>query len=149
MMERLTISAFRVPALPGVATMLLSAMTKPLFSPLPVAVAMTSPLLTELVKTSKLVVVAALVVAKPPGAVLVAGAPLLFKVPPVMIPPIVPVHAAPLGQHATCPAKSALQTALDMQQRLGAPRLAHERKLSGQPFDCLFSSSCAVPFCSD
>ena len=43
---------------------------------------------------------------------------------PVLIPPIVPVQAAPLGQHATCPAASALHLALGEQQRPGAPIFA-------------------------
>jgi hypothetical protein len=43
---------------------------------------------------------------------------------PVLIAPIVPVQAAPLGQHATCPAASALHLALGAQQRPGAPMFA-------------------------
>ena len=74
-------------------------------------------------------------VASPLFDVAVASAPLLFSVPAVMTPPIVPVHTAPEGQQATCPALSALQTALDMQQRLGAPRLEQDLKLFGQPLD--------------
>jgi hypothetical protein len=44
--------------------------------------------------------------------------------PPVIIAPIVPVQAAPRGQHATCPAASALHLALGEQQRPGAPMFA-------------------------
>ena len=43
---------------------------------------------------------------------------------PVLIAPIVPVQAAPRGQHATCPAASALHLALGAQQRPGAPMFA-------------------------
>lgn len=112
--------------------------------------ARTSPLLAEVVYICKDVVVGVVspVAASAPDVVPVTSAPLLFTVPAVMTPAIVPVQAAPKGQHATCPAVSALQTALDMQQRLGAPRLLQERKLLGQPFDCRFKSSCAVSFCS-
>lgn len=43
---------------------------------------------------------------------------------PVWMAPIVPVQAAPRGQHATCPAASALHLALGAQQRPGAPMFA-------------------------
>lgn len=66
-------------------------------------------------------------------------------VPPVMIPPMVPVHAAPDGQHATEPAESAEQTASDMQQRDGAPKFAHESKPDGHELlSCRLRTSCAA-----
>lgn len=43
---------------------------------------------------------------------------------PVAMAPIAPVHAAPWGQHATCPAWSAEHTAVRGQQSPGAPRPA-------------------------
>lgn len=66
-------------------------------------------------------------------------------VPPVMIPPIVPVHAAPSGQQATDPAESAEQTASETQQRDGAPRFAHELKPFGQVLlYCRLRRSCCT-----
>jgi len=56
-----------------------------------------------------------------------AAVPVLVPVPvdvPVFMPPIVPVHAAPRRQQATCPAASALHLALGEQQRPGAPMFA-------------------------
>lgn len=66
-------------------------------------------------------------------------------VPPVMMPPIVPVHAAPDGQHATEPAVSAEHTASETQQRDGAPRFAHESKPLGQVLlYCRLRMSCGA-----
>jgi len=69
-------------------------------------------------------------------------APLLFTVPSVTTLDILPEHAAPLGQQATFPAKSAEQTALDAQHTPGAPRLAQFLKSLGQLSLCRLSSSC-------
>nr|POE74795.1 hypothetical protein CFP56_37326 [Quercus suber] len=72
----------------------------------------------------------------PPPAALVTVAeirsPSLFTTPAVITPAIVPLHAAPDGQQATCPAKSALQTAFGAQQRFAAPRFEQELKWVGQ-----------------
>jgi len=68
--------------------------------------------------------------------------PLLFTVPSVTMLDILPEHAAPLGQQATFPAKSAEQTALDAQHTPGAPRLAQFLKSLGQLSLCRLSSSC-------
>lgn len=69
--------------------------------------------------------------------------PTLFTVPAVKTPFAVPLHAAPVGQHATCPAASAEQTASEAQQRPGAPRLEQESKSFGQVLlNCRFSRSC-------
>lgn len=71
------------------------------------------------------VVVVAVVVASPFDVEVASTVPPAAMVPPVMMEEIVPVHAAPVGQHATWPAASALQIALLAQQRPGAPRPLH------------------------
>ena len=70
--------------------------------------------------------------------------PLLFTVPSVTTLDILPEHAAPLGQQATFPAKSAEQTAFDAQHTPGAPRLAQFLKSLGQLSLCRLSSSCCT-----
>jgi len=61
--------------------------------------------------------------------VVIVASPFVIEVaamvPAVMIEAMVPVHAAPVGQQATYPAASALQTAVLAQHRPGAPRSLH------------------------
>ena len=82
-------------------------------------------------------VVLAVVVAEPKMKPPPAAVP-VFVTAPVTDPvaPIVPVHCAPEGQHATSLAASAEQTALTLQQTLAAPSLEHELYPMGQLFCC-------------
>lgn len=92
-------------------------------------VAATRPLpLVVVLANWKLVVLADTPVAVDPTP---TSPPEASTVPPVMMPPMVPVHAAPDGQHATEPAESAEHTASDTQHSDDAPRLAQESKPVG------------------
>jgi hypothetical protein len=65
----------------------------------------------------------------------------VFVFVPVAAAPIAPVHAAPCGQHATCPAWSAEQTAVRGQQSPGAPRPAQLYHEVAHALPCRLSSS--------
>lgn len=105
-------------------------------------VAATKPLSVVLLANWKPVVLADTPVAVDPTP---TSPPEASTVPPVMIPPIVPVHTAPEGQHATEPAESAEHTASDMQQSDGAPRFAHESKPVGHALlSCRLRTSCGA-----
>jgi len=92
--ERLTTSTPLPPLLPTVATVLLPTNTNP-------------PADADVVVVVELAItnpVSALVEAVTPPPPPLTTDPSTFTVPEVMIPPIVPLHAAPEGQHATFPA---------------------------------------------
>ena len=120
----------------------------------PPLVASASVVVAVLATTRPAVVVAPVVVAvtNAPVPVSVAPAtttPLLFSDPAVTIPEIVPEQAAPDGQQATWPAKSAEQMAVSWQQRLGAPRLEQELKEVGQALLVCRLRICWVCGCGD
>lgn len=92
--EKLTTSTTFPPLLPSVATVLVPSNTNP---PPDAAVVV----VVELADTNPAF---SLVVVEPTPPPPTTTEPSPFTVPAVMIPPIVPLQAAPVGQHATFPA---------------------------------------------